>query len=363
MSKIGFAIIGAGSIAETHAQAILDIGEAALVAIFGRSAAKTQQLAAKYHCDCYTDLQEMLHRPDIDVVTICTPNGTHADFGIAAALAGKHVMIEKPIDISLEQADKLVRICQQQAVKLGVVFQRRYSEGVVALKELLDQGKLGKLLFGGCYTKLYRSQEYYDSAAWRGNWDLDGGGVLMNQGIHYIDMLQYFMGGVAEVTAQCGTFGHDGLEVEDTAVATVKFQSGALGVIEGTTCAFPGLVSRVDIYGTEGTAVIENDVLTSVELKSGYVYKGQTHIENAGVSSPAITFTAHRCQFQDMVRAIKTDSEPAVNGPEGRKSLEIILAIYQAAFMGQRVAFPLSDSLFLSQLAKNHGFSASKSEK
>jgi UDP-N-acetyl-2-amino-2-deoxyglucuronate dehydrogenase len=357
MTKIGFAIIGSGSIVETHVQAIADLDDAVLVAIFGRSAEKTQQLAAKYHCDCYTNLQEMLQRPDINVVTIATPNGTHADFGIAAALAGKHVLIEKPIDINLAQADKLIRTCQEQAVKLGVVFQRRYSEGAMAMKELLEQGKLGKLLFGGCYIKLYRSQEYYDSALWRGTWALDGGGVLMSQGIHYIDMLQYFMGDVAEVTAQCGTFGHAGLEVEDTAVATAKFQSGALGVIEGTTCAYPGLVSRIDIYGTEGTAVIENDVLTSVQLKSGYVYKGESNTENAGVSSPAITFDAHKRQFQNMVEAIQRNIEPSVTGKEGRKSLEIILAIYQAAFVGRKVTLPLAESLFLSQIAENKGFS------
>jgi len=266
------------------------------------------------------------------------------------------VLVEKPIDISLEKADKLIHICQQQGVKLGVIFQRRYSEGVLALKELLAQEKLGKLLFGGCYIKLYRSQEYYDSAAWRGTWDLDGGGVLMNQGIHYIDMLRYLMGEVADVTAQCSALGHAGLAVEDTAAATVKFRSGALGVIEGTTCAYPGLVSRVDIYGTEGTAVIENDVLTSVALTSGYVYQGESDVKNAGVSSPAINFADHCRQFRDMVTAIRTTKEPAVNGQEGRKSLEIILAIYQAAFTGEKVLMPLSNSLFLLQIAKNNGF-------
>ena len=358
MSKVRFAIIGSGSIAQTHAQAISAIQGATLVAIYGRSAKKAQELAIQYNCDWHTDLDEMLKRSDIDAVSICTPNGTHADFGITAALAGKHVLVEKPIDVSLEKADALITTCQTQGVKLGIIFQRRYSEGVVALKQLLAEGKLGKLLFGGCYFKLYRSQQYYDSATWRGTWDVDGGGVLMNQGIHYIDMLQFLMGPVSEVTARCGTFGHVDIEVEDTAASAITFQSGALGVIEGTTCAYPGLVSRVDIYGTEGTAIIENDILTSVQLKSGYVYSGASSTDNAGVSSPEISSEFHERQFADMVMAIQSDTEPAISGREGRKSLEIILSIYQAAFTGQRVLLPLSDSKFLLELAKAGGFGA-----
>ncbi|MDF2876241.1 MAG: oxidoreductase domain protein [Sporomusa sp.] len=353
MSKIRFAIVGTGSIVPIHAQAISSIHDASLVAIFGKDVAKAQDLAAKFNCDWYNDYLKLLKRTDIDVVSICTPSGLHAELGIEAALAGKHVVIEKPIDITLEKADALIKTCQMQGVKLGVIFQRRYSDGVIALKSLLDQGKFGKLIFGGSYIKLYRSQEYYDSGAWRGTWAIDGGGVLMNQGIHYIDMLQFLAGPVAEVTGHCGTLGHTGLEVEDTASAAVKFQSGALGVIEGTTCAYPGLVSRIDIYGTEGSAVIENDVLTSVQLKSGYEYKVGSNTDNAGVSSPDISFECHQRQFQEIITAIKDDMEPSVNGVEGRKALEVILAIYKSAFTGNRVALPLADSLFLKDLAKS----------
>lgn len=356
MSKVRFAIVGSGSIASVHAQAILNIPDATLSAIYGHSAAKVQEFAVQYNCEGYTDYREMLKRADIDAVSICTPSGMHGDLGIEAAMAGKHVIIEKPIDVSLEKADTLIKTCQIQGVKLGIILQRRYSEGVMALKKLLDQGKLGKLLFGGCYIKLYRDQAYYDSAAWRGTWELDGGGVLMNQGVHYIDMLQYLTGTVAEVSGYCSTLGHIGLEVEDTASASIKFQSGALGVIEGTTCAYPGLVSRVDIYGTEGSAVIENDVLTFVQLKSGYVYKLESRIENAGVSSPGIDFECHRRQFQEIVTAIRAGTELPINGLEGRKALEVILAIYKSAFTGNRIVLPLSDSLFLKEIAKAGGF-------
>jgi len=357
MSKVKFAIVGTGSITAVHAQAILHTAGAALTGIYGRAAAsKVQELAKQYNCEGYTDYQKMLKEADIDAVTICTPSGTHTDFGIKAALAGKHVIVEKPIDVNLEKADKLIEICKSQKVILGIILQRRYSKGVMDLKKLLDEKQLGKLLFGGCYMKLYRSQEYYDSAAWRGTWELDGGGVLMNQGIHYIDMLQYLAGPVSEVTGNCAALGHAGLAVEDTASASIRFQSGALGVIEGTTCAYPGLVSRVDLYGTEGSAIIENDILTSVELKSGYQYKVESSSENSGVSSPDIDFECHQRQFQEIVAAIQTGRKTPVSGIEGRKALEIVVAIYKAAFTGKRVALPLTDSLFLEDIAKAGGF-------
>lgn len=356
MNKVKFAIVGTGAVTPVHAQAIAGLDNAALAAVCGRSAAKAREFAGQYHCDWYDDYQKMLKRTDIDAVSICTPNGLHAELGVAAARAGKHVVVEKPIDITLEKADALIKTCRAQGVTLAVVFQRRYSEGVAALKRLIDQGKLGTVLFEGCYIKLYRSQEYYDSRAWRGKWAIDGGGVLMNQGIHYIDMLQFLAGPVAEVTGYCAALGHTGLEVEDTAAAAVKFQSGATGVIEGTTCAYPGLVSRVDVYGTEGCAVIENDVLTSVQLKSGYEYKADSSTENAGVSSPDISFECHQRQFQEIVAAIQNGTEPSVNGPEGRKALEVILAVYKAALTGRPVPLPLTDSLFLKELEKRGGF-------
>lgn len=356
MKKIRFALVGTSSIVSIHAQAIQSIEDAELTLVCGRNSAKAKALAEKFGCEWSADFQEMLKRSDIDAVAICTPSGMHADMGIAAALSGKHVVVEKPIDISLEKADALIETCKKQGVRLGVIFQRRYSEGVQALKKLLDEGKLGQIVYGGCYIKLYRSQEYYDSGASRSTWNAAGGGVLMNQGVHYIDMLQYLAGPVAEVSGRCATLGHLGLEVEDTASASVKFQSGALGVIEGTTCAYPGLVSRVDIYGTEGIAVIENDVLTLVQLKSGYEYKVTSDTENAGVSSPDITFDCHKTQYADIAAAFKNNIDPSVDGAEGRNALETILAIYKSALTGKTVRLPMADSAFLKDLKKAGGF-------
>jgi predicted dehydrogenase len=360
MKKIRFALAGSGAIAPTHAQALARIAEAELVAVYSRSADKGQVLAEQFNCQFYADYHEMLSKGGIDAVAICTPSGTHAEFAVRAAQAGKHVLIEKPIEISLEGADAIISACKQNQVQLGVIFQRRFSPGVVKLKELLSQGRLGKINYAGCYAKLYRSQEYYDSGAWRGTWQLDGGGVLMNQGIHYVDLLQYLAGPVVEITARCATVGHERIEVEDAAAATVTFASGAIGVIEATTNAYPGLVSRIDLYGSEGSAIIENDDLVYISLKSGEQFSTSVEADQVGVSSPQVTDENHEQQFRQFIAALQNKETMNVSGSEVRKALEIILAMYKSAFWGQPVALPLTDSLFLrdlaAQSAKRKGF-------
>lgn len=351
MKKLRFAIIGSGSIAPTHAEALALIPQAELRAVYTRSADKGRQFAARFGCDCYTAYDELLARPDIDAVSLCTPSGTHAALTIAAAKAGKHVIVEKPIDITLEQADAMMEACAAYHVKLGVIFQRRFSPGVLRLKEMLDAGKLGRILYGGCYVKIYRSQEYYDSGAWRGTWAMDGGGVLMNQGIHYIDMLQYLAGPVHEVNGICRTLGHERIDVEDTAVARLEFMSGALGVIEATTNAYPGLVSRIDIYGSEGTAVVENDELVYYKLHSGEEYNHSADAANAGVTSPQVTADNHRRAFAQFIEEIVEGKAITVDGGEGRKALEIVLATYLSAYSGRTVQLPLANSHFLADLA------------
>ena len=353
MRTITFALVGTGGVAPTHAEALRSMEGASLLAVYSRNAVTAASFAKKHSCTPYTDYNEMLKRPDLDAVIICTPSGLHADLGILAARAGKHVIVEKPIDVSLEKAEALIAACRKNKVKLCVIFQRRFEESVFRLKTMLAEGKLGRLSFGGCHIKLYRSQEYYDSGAWRGTWALDGGGVLINQGIHYIDLMQYLMGPVAEVSAYSGTYTHQRIEVEDEIVAALRFENGALGVIEATTNAYPGLMSRIDIYGAEGTAVIENDKLSVLKLRSGEDYSAVQGTDNAGVSSPAIDFVCHQRQLTQMVEAIREDKEPLVNGQEGRKALEIILAVYKSAYTGQRVKLPLEDSLFLRDLTSN----------
>ncbi len=352
MEKIRFAIAGCGAIADTHALAISHIEDAKLVAVSSRSVGRAKEFAAKYGCDFYTDFSRMLKRPDIDVINICTPSGLHADMAIAAARSGKHVIVEKPMDVTLEKADEMIKTFEKNKLKLCVVFQRRYEKDMLTAKRIVNEGKLGNICFGGCYIKWYRSQQYYDSADWRGTWELDGGGVLMNQAIHYIDLLQHFLGPVQEVFANCGTFNHK-IEVEDLAVANLKFANGALGIIEATTNAYPGLMSRIDIYGSNGTMVIENDAITGLHVIGGEDIACKTEKQGTGVNSPAVLFENHKRQFEEMIKAIRTGSDIGVNGKEGRKSLEIILAIYKSSLSGKPVKLPLTDSLFLNEGIRN----------
>ena len=341
MKAIRFALVGSGAIAPTHARVITSLAGAELAGVYSRSAHSGQALAEQFGCAFYQDYEVMLADGLIDAVVICTPSGTHAQFAIAAACAGKHVIVEKPLEISLAQADAMIAACEENGVQLGCVFQRRFSPGVMKLKELLTEGRLGKLLYAGCYAKLYRSQEYYDSGAWRGTWDLDGGGVLMNQGIHYVDLLQYLAGPVADVTARCATLGHERIEVEDTATALINFASGALGIIEATTNAWPGLVSRIDLYGSEGTAVIENDELVYISLKSGEEFRSRPIDAQAGVSSPAVADDCHAAQYRQIIADLAACQPLSVDGREGRKALEIILAVYRSSVTGQQVKLPL----------------------
>jgi UDP-N-acetyl-2-amino-2-deoxyglucuronate dehydrogenase len=338
---IGFAIIGCGVIAPTHARSIEELTDARLVAVCDLIEEKACALAQKYPAEVYTDFRKMLEREDIDVVCVLTPSGTHAAIGIEAARAGKHVLVEKPMDVTLAQADALIEACRSAGVKLGVISQHRFDPPVMALKNAIDSNQLGQLNFCGSHTKWYRSQEYYDSGDWRGTIALDGGGALINQSIHYVDLLAYMMGPVAEISAYCATRAHTRIEVEDIAVAVVKFQSGALGMIEGNTAAFPGFCARLDVYGSEGSVIIENDLVKEWRIRSGEAYQGNdgpTHFIG-GTSSHDIWHHSHRRQIQDMVEAVRENREPAVNGEEGRRALQIVLAVYESSHTGMPVKF------------------------
>ncbi|SHE74398.1 Predicted dehydrogenase [Caldanaerobius fijiensis DSM 17918] len=342
--KLGFAIVGCGVISKTHARCISELPDAQLIAVADIIEERAKNLAEQYNCDYYTDYHELLKRDDIDVVNVTTPSGLHAMVGIDAAKAGKHVIVEKPIDVTLEKADALIKACREAGVKLCSISQHRFDDDIVILKKAVEEGKLGQLNFGGSHTKWYRSQEYYDSGDWRGTWELDGGGALMNQSIHYVDLLQYIMGPVEEVYAYCATRAHVRIEVEDEAIAAVKFKNGAIGVIEGNTAAYPGFCTRLDIYGSEGSVIVENDRIKEWKLKSGEE-KPETAVENekliVGTSSADIWHNSHKKEIQDMIDAIQNDRDPMVTGEEGRKPLEIILAIYESARRHEPVKLPL----------------------
>jgi predicted dehydrogenase len=222
------AVVGLGAIGPTHVQAVRNIENAKLVAVCDIVAEKAKAMAEANDCKAYFDFDTMLRDPDIDLVHICLPSGMHAEFGVRAARAGKNVLVEKPIDVTLEAADRLIAVCEEAGVVLSCISQHRFDDAMIEAHKALEQGLFGKLTFGGSHTKWYRSQGYYDSGDWRGTYALDGGGALMNQSVHYVDMLQYMMGDVDEVFAYCATLAHERIEVEDVAAATIKFKSGAL---------------------------------------------------------------------------------------------------------------------------------------
>ncbi len=341
-------MVGCGMISNFHAKAIEQIRGAKIVACFAAFSAAADRFAAANGFTAYHQLKDMLADPRVDIVTVCTPSGAHRDPAVAAANAGKHVVVEKPLEITLKRCDAIINACRKNKVKLCTIFPSRFSPSSIAVKAAIDSGRFGKLTLGDAYTKWWRTQEYYDSGGWRGTWKLDGGGAYMNQAIHSVDLLYSFMGDVAEVTGSTATLAHKRIEVEDTGVATLRFKNGALGVIEATTAAYPGMLKKLEIHGTEGTVVVEEDSILTWEFKKKRAADAATRSKFAkstsggGASDPsAISFTGHQRQLQDFIKAIRSGGKPFIDGKEGRKSVEIILAIYKASWTGRRVELPL----------------------
>ena len=345
----GFGIIGCGMIATFHARALAEIRGAKLIGCYDAISAASERTAAEQGCQAYTDLKDLLADQRIDVVTICTPSGAHMEPAVAAAKAGKHVVVEKPLEITLRRCDRIIEACRKHRVVLSTIFPSRFHTSSLELKKAVDQKRFGRLTMGDAYVKWFRTQEYYDSGAWRGTWDLDGGGALMNQAIHSVDLLTWLMGPVTEIRAQTATLAHRRIDVEDTAVATLRFKSGALGVIEATTAAWPGYLKRIEIHGSQGSAVLEEEDLKVWDFAKKRASDRAIHKRMAaqrsgggGASDPsAIGHHAHAMQFRDVLRAIRTGKNPAIDGAEGRRSVEIILGIYKAAETGKTIRLPL----------------------
>jgi predicted dehydrogenase len=270
---------------------------------------------------------------------------------VRAADAGKHVVVEKPLEITLARCDAIIEACDRAGVRLCTIFPSRFTAANIRLKEAIALGRFGRLTMGDTHVKWWRTQQYYDSGGWRGTWQLDGGGALMNQAIHNVDLLYWLMGDVDSITAQTATLAHERIEVEDTAVAALRFKNGALGVIEAATSAYPGLLKRTEIHGDRGSARVEQDDITLWDFQEkvpsdNEVYAamaGQSGFK-AGASDPrGITHIGHREQLIDFLQAIDNNRAPAVDGREGRKSVEIIRAIYRCAQTGGQVKLPLND--------------------
>jgi predicted dehydrogenase len=346
----GFGIVGAGVIAATHAEAIAALPAAALVAVTDVVPERARALARAHGCAAVPDLGALLARQDVDVVSVCVPSGLHAEVGIQVAAAGKHLVVEKPIDVTLAAADRLIDAVRAAGVVMTVISQHRFDPGLVELRRLLDEGALGRLVLGEASTKWYRSQGYYDSEAWRGTWALDGGS-LMNQGIHYVDLLRWCMGPLAEVTAVCATQTHQ-VEVEDVALAVLRFSSGAVGTIVASTAVFPGFAQRLEITGTEGTVVVEDGEIVHRGFGAELPEPGDrgSHVAasaalpaaaaGASASASALDTASHAAQIADLLAAIDEGRQPSVTAESGRAALEIVCAVYESAREGRAVVLP-----------------------
>ena len=341
MDKVlGFGIIGSGGISSAHANAIKSVPGTKLVACSDIIPERAQRLAEKFGCEWYGDNKKLVERDDIDVVNVCTPSGLHAEHGLLAAQAGKHVIVEKPMDLSLKKIDRLIETCGKKKLKLTCIFQYRFSKSGRLIKQAVDEGRFGQLVFATAECKWFRAQSYYDSGDWRGTWRYDGG-VLSNQGIHYIDQLCWLAGDFERVEyAKVETRARK-MEAEDSAVAVVMFKSGAWGVIQGSTLAYPGLAGRIEICGTVGSAVHNGDTLMHWKVE-GEEEAPDIEAQASSVASadPAIAaLKGHDAQVADFVLAIREGRDPYIKPEDARQSVALLRAIYEKALGRQ----PLPD--------------------
>jgi predicted dehydrogenase len=335
-------------IARFHARALADVPGTKLIALVSRSAANARKVceAVSVQAEISEQLGPVLARPDVHIVIITTPSGAHLEPAVAAAQAGKHVVVEKPLEITLERCDRIIAACDQNRVKLCTIFPSRFGDANMALKAAVQAGRFGRLTLGETACKWWRPQSYYDEGGWKGTLALDGGGALMNQAIHNVDLLQWIMGPVSDISGFTATLAHERIEVEDTAVACLHFANGALGVIQATTSVYPGLPKTIAIHGDKGSAVIEQDDVLRWEftpetaddraIKEKFAQK--TGASGGSNNPAAISHVGHARQLNDFVQAIKAGRPPLVDGREGRRAVEIILAIYRSAKSGQTVA-------------------------
>jgi predicted dehydrogenase len=344
----GVAIVGCGMIARFHVRALAEVPGVRLVALVSRNLANAKKLAddLQLTCDLSTELAPVLARRDVNIIVICTPSGAHLEPAVAAANAGKHVVVEKPLEITLQRCDAIIDACRRNGVQLCTIFPSRFADANMALKQAVDAGKFGRLTLGETTCKWWRPQSYYDEGGWKGTRALDGGGALMNQAIHNVDLLLWMMGPATHVTGFTATLAHERIEVEDTAVACLRFANGALGIIEATTSVHPGLPKTVAIHGDRGTAIIEQEDVLRWDFTPEYEEDravrqrfAQKVGASGGSSNPAaISHVYHARQLTDFVQALQSGRQPLVDGREGRRAVEVILGIYQSALTGRTVS-------------------------
>jgi predicted dehydrogenase len=333
--KVG--LLGGGNISDTHARAARAIPGVEIAAIYGPNREKAERLAQAYGGVVYDNVERFLdHRP-LDIVAIGSPSGLHADQAISAIRRGLHVLSEKPLDVTTERVDSVIAAAEGSRVKVGVFFQDRLKPDIAEMKSLIVSGQLGKPIFAAGHVRWYRPPEYYAASRWRGTRALDGGGALMNQAIHTVDVLQWLFGPVAQVGARTATLLHP-IQTEDTAAAVLEFENGALGIIEATTSSYPGYARRVDVSGSEGTLILEGDKLVATDLRArgsqSSTVPAEPPPENAA-SATVSDSVPHQRIFEDFIHAIRSNAVPVCDAREARSSVAIIEAIYRSAATGK----------------------------
>ena len=354
--SIRFGVIGIGAIGPSHVFAIDRAEGAELAGLCSRRPDVAAPLARDYGVFYCPSVEELLEQ-DVDAVSLCTPSGLHLDIALQVIEAGKHLVVEKPLEITTERADAIIAAAGANGVKLAGVFQSRFKPVVWQLKALMDGGLLGEIYSGSAYIKRYRPQEYYDSGGWRGTQEIDGGGCLINQGIHEVDLLSWFMGEATEVIAVTETCGRE-VEVETLALALVKFASGARGVIEATTLAYPDPSPYLEIFGSRGTLTFSNSRLLRLELidptpqeeaarEALFEQRRQLEEKEARENGEVAPGTAvgsvdmgHAPVFEDFVRALREDRQPLVDGLEARRSVALVAAVYESSANGSKPVSP-----------------------
>jgi len=329
--SVKFAIIGCGRISPNHLDAIKNAPDAELVAVCDIIRAKAIKTAEENNCHWYTDAEVMLENEELDVCCILTPSGMHCEHTCLAASYGVNVLCEKPLEVTEEKMKKMIDCCKENNVKLGAIFQRRTFAAAIATKEAIEKGYLGKITLADAYLKYYRDQEYYDSGEWRATWELDGGGALMNQGVHGVDMISWMMGGIDSVNADCRALAWD-IAVEDTAVVRVKYKNGAIGVIEAATTAYPGHDTIFSIHGTEGSIIFGDEGFHYWKMKDESIKIPDVSGSMGGLNCQySTTNYGHTYLVEDMARAVLENRDPEITGEEAMKSVMVILKIYESS--------------------------------
>lgn len=359
MTKVRTALIGCGKVGQIHAAALRSLPQSDFVAVCDNNTERSQAFAVKYDVAAYTDIRDMISSAGVQVACLCTPHPLHAESAIQTAEAGAHVLIEKPMAASLSDCDAMLEAARKNHVQLGVVSQRRFFPPVSRMKSAMDEGKIGAPVLGTFTMLSWRDEAYYRSDPWRGKWSTEGGGVLVNQSAHQLDLLQWFMGPIEEISGFAGNLNHPYIEVEDTAVATIRFRNGGLGAIITSVSQKPGIYTKVHIHGSNGASIgVQTDTgatfvagmseISEPPFNDVWTIPGEEHLlsefqlqDRASFSKVDSTFYYHELQIQDFLEAIRTGRPPLITGEDGRKVVEMFTGIYRSNTDHHSVGFPI----------------------